>query len=220
MQSAGAMAGAGPAGRIEGGVTAVVRLDDLRDAVPLARALVAGGVGALEFTYTNRAAGRAIEEVRDALGDAALVGAGSVLDGETARAAILAGAQFVVTPTLKLATIETCRRYATPIVCGAFTPTEILTAWEAGADFVKVFPASVGGPSYIKDVLAPLPQLKLIPTGGVSLDNVAAFIQAGAVGVAVGSDLVNRATIANGDWAALTARARRYSEAVAAARGA
>lgn len=204
-------------GRIEGGVTAVVRLDDLRDAVPLARALLAGGVSTLEFTYTNPAAGRAIEETRAALGDEVFVGAGSVLDGETARAAILAGAQFVVTPTLRLATIATCRRYAVPIVCGAFTPTEMLTAWEAGADFVKVFPASVGGPSYLKDVLAPLPQLKLIPTGGVSLDNVAAFIKAGAVGVAVGSDLVNRATIAKGNWEALTARARRYSEAVSEA---
>lgn len=206
------------AGRIEGRVTAVIRLDDLGDAVPLARALHAGGVATLEFTYTNRAAGRAIEEVRAALGEAVCVGAGSVLDAETARAAILAGAQFVVTPTLRPATIALCRRYATPIVCGALTPTELLTAWEAGADFVKVFPASVGGPAYIKDVLAPLPQLKLIPTGGVMLENAADFIAAGAVGVAVGGDLVRREAVARGDWDGLTARARRFSEAVAAAR--
>ena len=204
--------------RIEGQVTAVIRLDDLGQAIPLARALRDGGVATLEFTYTNRAAGGAIEAVRAALGDAVYVGAGTVLDAETARAALLAGAQFVVTPTLRPATIEVCRRYDVPIVCGAFTPTEILTAWEAGADFVKVFPASVAGPAYFKDVLGPLPQLKLIPTGGVSLENAAAFLKAGAVGLAVGGNLVERAAVEAGDWVRITALARQYSEIVGAAR--
>lgn len=205
-------------GRIEGRITAVIRLDDLQEAVPLARALGAGGIDTLEFTYTNRAAGGAIAAVREALGDAAFVGAGSVLDEQTARAAILAGAQFVVTPTLRPATIATCRRYSVPILCGALTPTEMLTAWEAGANFVKVFPASLGGPAYLKDVLAPLPQLKLIPTGGVGLDNAADFLWAGAAALAVGGELVRRETVARRDWDTLTALARRFSEIVAEVR--
>lgn len=200
--------------RIAGQITAVIRLDDLRQAIPLARALQAGGITTLEFTYTNRAAGGAIEAVRAALGDAVYVGAGTVLDAETTRAAILAGAQFIVTPTTRATTIETCRRYAVPVICGALTPTEILTAWETGADFVKVFPANLGGPAYIKDLLAPLPQLKLIPSGGVNEANAAAFIKAGAVGVAVGGDLVHRASIESGAWDELTARARRFNEIV------
>ncbi len=205
------------AGRIEGRVTAVIRLDDLDEVVALSRALAAGGVETLEFTYTNRRAGAAIEEVRAALGEAVFVGAGTVLDAETARSAILAGAQFIVTPTTRPATIALCRRYATPIVCGALTPTEILGAWEAGADFVKVFPASVGGPSYIKDVLAPLPYLKLIPTGGVTIDNAGAYIGAGAVGLAVGGNLVPKAVVAERDWGAISELARGFSTAVATA---
>lgn len=203
---------------IAGQLIAVIRLDDLSAAVPLARALAAGGVTTLEFTYTNRAAGTAIDEVRAALGDEVTIGAGTILDAETARAALLAGAQFVVTPTTRPATIELCRRYATPIVCGALTPTEILTAWESGADYVKVFPASLGGPAYLKDLLAPLPQLKLIPTGGVSEANAAAFLQAGAVALAVGGELVKRDEVARRDWAALTTRARRFHAIVAATR--
>lgn len=204
--------------RIAGRIIAVVRLDNLQEVVPLARALVAGGVETLEFTYTNRGAGAAIEAVRAALGDAVRVGAGSVLDEQTARTAILAGAQFIVTPTLHPATIATCRRYAVPIVCGGLTPTELLAAWEAGADFVKVFPASLGGPAYLKDVLAPLPQLKLIPTGGVSLDNAAAFLGAGAVALAVGGELVRRELVARRAWDELTARARQFSAIAAGAR--
>ncbi len=201
--------------RIEGRVTAVIRLDDLDEAVALSRALCAGGVDTLEFTYTNRRAGAAIEAVRGALGDGAFVGAGTVLDAETARAAILAGAQFIVTPTTRPATIALCRRYAVPIACGALTPTEILGAWEAGADFVKVFPAGLGGPSYIKDVLAPLPHLKLIPTGGVTAENAAAFMRAGAVGIAAGGDLAPKAAVAERNWDAITARAGQFSAAVA-----
>jgi 2-dehydro-3-deoxyphosphogluconate aldolase/(4S)-4-hydroxy-2-oxoglutarate aldolase len=130
----------------QSGIVAVIRLDDLSSATTLAEALIAGGIQNLEFTYTNREAGKAIEQVRASAGDRAHVGAGSVLDAETARQAILAGAEFVVTPTLRLQTIEICRRYSVPSVIGAFSPTEILTAWEAGADYIKVNPASVAGP--------------------------------------------------------------------------
>jgi 2-dehydro-3-deoxyphosphogluconate aldolase/(4S)-4-hydroxy-2-oxoglutarate aldolase len=200
------------------GVVAIVRLDDLSRAVPLTEALIRGGVPAVEFTFTNPAAGRVIETVRSTLGDAALIGAGSVLDPETARTAILAGAQFVVTPTLNVAVIELCRRYAVPTVIGAFTPTEMLTAWEAGATYVKVFPASVGGPGYLKDVRGPLPQLKLIPTGGVSIANAGEFIRAGAAAIAVGSNLVDAKTVATEDWPTIEIRARELIEAVRTAR--
>lgn len=201
------------------GVVAVVRLDDLSEAVALTEALVAGGVRAVEFTFTNRAAARAIEAAAGALAGRALVGAGSVLDPETARTAILAGAAFVVTPTVSTHTIELCARYAVPTVVGGLTPTELLTAWEAGASYVKLFPASIGGPAYVKDVLGPLPTLKLVPTGGVSLENAGAFIRAGAAAVALGGNLVDARTVAAGEWATITDRARALTAAVAAARG-
>ncbi len=202
----------------ESGLIAVVRLDDLSQAVTLARALIDGGVTNLEFTYTNPKAGDAISEVRESLGDQCRVGAGSVLDAETARHAILAGAQFIVTPTLRPHTIEMCRRYSVPSVIGAFTPTEILTAWETGADFIKVNPASVAGPGYFKDVLGPLPQTKLIPSGGVTLETGPLFLKAGAVALAVGSNLVHRPTVHAGDWDGIRARARQWTELVAKAR--
>jgi 2-dehydro-3-deoxyphosphogluconate aldolase/(4S)-4-hydroxy-2-oxoglutarate aldolase len=201
------------------GAVAIVRLDDLSAAVPLTEALVRGGVRAVEFTFTNPLAGRVIEEVRQALGDKAIIGAGSVLDPETARTAILAGAQFVVTPTLKTETITLCNRYGVPTIIGAFTPTEILTAWEAGASVVKVFPATVGGPSYLKDVRGPLPQVKLTPTGGVSFENAADFIRAGAVAVAMGSNLVDAKTVKAKQWDVLEERARRLIQIVRDARG-
>lgn len=194
---------------------AVIRLDDLNCAERLAEALYEGGVRVLEFTYTNREAGRAIEQVRKRFDGLCLVGAGTVLDAETARQAMLSGAQFIVTPTLRRETIEICRRYAIPSVIGAFTPTEILTAWEWGADYIKVNPASLAGPSYLKDVLAPLPQVKLIPSGGVTLETAPAFLAAGAVAVAVGSHLVDRQLVAQRDWAALRERARQWAELVA-----
>jgi len=202
----------------EDGVVAVVRLDDLAAAVPLTEALVAGGVRAVEFTFTNPRAGQAIAAARDALGDRALIGAGSVLDAETARTAILAGAAYVVTPIVSLPAIALCQRYSIPTVIGALTPTEILTAWEAGASYVKVFPASLGGPGYFKDVLGPLPQVRLVPTGGVSVENAADFIRAGAAAVALGSNLVDATTVAAGDWGTITARARALIAAVAKGR--
>lgn len=200
------------------GVVAVVRLDDLSAAVALTEALIAGGVTAVEFTFTNPAAGRAVETVKAAVGERGYIGAGTVLDPETARIAILSGAEYVVTPTLKRETIELCNRYGIPTIIGAFTATEMLTAWEAGATYIKVHPASLGGPRYFKDILGPLPQLKLIPSGGVSLENAAEFIRAGAVAVALGSNLVDKATVARGEWATLTERARKLCEAVKQAR--
>jgi 2-dehydro-3-deoxyphosphogluconate aldolase/(4S)-4-hydroxy-2-oxoglutarate aldolase len=201
------------------GVVAIVRLDDLSRAIPLTEALLRGGVRSVEFTFTNPLAGRAIETVRTELGDRAMIGAGTVLDTETARVAILSGAQFIVTPTLNTAVIELCNRYGVPTVIGAFTPTEMLTAWQAGATFVKVFPASVGGPGYLKDVRGPLPQLKLIPTGGVSVENAGDFIRAGAVAIAAGSSLVDAKSVNTEDWATLESRAQQLVAAVRTARG-
>lgn len=199
------------------GVVAIVRLDDYGHAPAMVNALFEGGIEAVEFTYTNPAAGEAVRATKEALGDAMLVGAGTVLDPETARAAILQGADFIVTPTLQVDTIRLCLRYSVPSVIGAFTPTEILTAWEAGASVVKVFPASVGGPRYLKDVGGPLPQIKLIPTGGVSVENAGDFIRAGAMAVAMGSNLVGADIVRNQNWPALTSRAKEIVEVVRAA---
>ena len=151
-------------------------------------------------------------------GEEVLLGAGTVLDSETARTAILAGAEFIVTPTVNLETIAMCKRYGKPIVAGAMTPTEMLTVWEGGADLVKVFPArELGGPDYIKTVLAPLPQLRLVPTGGVSAENAAQYLKAGAAGVAVGGNLVNKQAVASGDWETVTAEAQRLISVVKSA---
>src|ERR687894_1923420 len=200
------------------GVIAVVRLNDLSQAVPLTEALVSGGVRAVEFTFTNPAAAEAIAAASAALGPRALIGAGSVLDAETARVAILAGATFIVTPTVSASTIELCNRYGVATTIGALTPTEILTAWQAGATYVKVFPATLGGPRYLRDVLGPLPQLKLIPTGGVDVENAADFIRAGASAIAVGSNLVDGRSVATEDWETITARAQAIVDAVRQAR--
>lgn len=200
------------------GVVAVVRLDDLSDAVELTRALIAGGVSCVEFTFTNPRAGQAIEATKAAVGDAGYIGAGTVLDPETARAAILSGAEYIVTPTTKRETIELCNRYGVPTVIGAFTATEMLTAWEAGASYVKVHPASLGGPRYFKDILGPLPQLKLIPSGGVTPENAADFIRAGAVAVAMGGNLVDRETVRAKNWGVLTERAVALTAAIRSAR--
>lgn len=207
------------AGRIQdGNVVAVVRLDDLSKAVDLTKALAAGGVTSVEFTFTNPKAAQVITTVREAVGDAAYIGAGTVLDAETARIAILAGAEYIVTPSFRPETIQMCRRYSITTVIGAFTPTEILTAWETGADYVKMHPASLGGPKYFKDVLAPFPHIKLIPSGGVTLENAPDFIKAGAVAVGLGSALVDPKAIEAGDWASITARAKSLADSIAAAK--
>lgn len=203
----------------EGGVIAIVRFDRSEDLVQVARAVRAGGVRAIEFTMTTPNALQIIQQATREFGPDVLLGAGTVLDPETARAAILAGAEFVVAPTLDPATIEVCRRYSKVVIPGAFTPTEILTAWECGADFVKVFPAEFGGPGYFKAILAPLPQVKLIPVGGVSLETTGDFIKAGAAAVAVGSNLVKKSAIAAGRFDELTELARGFVAAVKQARG-
>jgi 2-dehydro-3-deoxyphosphogluconate aldolase/(4S)-4-hydroxy-2-oxoglutarate aldolase len=202
----------------ESGVVAIVRLDDYTAAELIVEALIAGGVDAVEFTYTNPDAGAAISVCRKAFPNQVAIGAGTVLDPETARAAILLGAQFIVTPAFNPETVALCTRYAVPSVIGAFTPTEILNAWQAGATYVKVFPASSVGPRYLKDVLGPLPHIRLIPTGGVTVENAGEFIKAGARGVAAGSNLVDAKSVAAQDWSTITARATAYVEAVAAAR--
>ncbi len=200
------------------GVVAIVRLEDLSAAEPLTEALIRAGIGAIEFTFTNRQAAKVIERVRDALGEKIAIGAGTVLDAETGRTAILAGAEFLVTPTLSLPVIELANRYSVPTVIGAFTPTEILAAWEEGATFVKGFPTGSVGPRYLKDVRGPLPQVRLIPTGGVTLDNAAEFIRAGAKAIAVGGNLVDAETVAEKKWSVLTSRAEAFVKAVRDAR--
>ncbi len=202
----------------ESGVIAIVRFDRSEELVQVARAIRAGGVRAIEFTMTTPNALAIIESATREFGEDVLLGAGTVLDPETARAAILAGAQFIVAPTLNLKVIEVCHRYSKVVIPGAFTPTEILTAWEAGADFVKLFPAEFGGPEYIRAIRAPLPQVKLIPVGGVSLETIGDFIKAGAAAVAAGSNLVKKSAIAAKNWDELTAVARQFVEAVNRAR--
>ena len=160
-----------------------------------------------------------IRAVRQEMGDRVLMGVGTVLDTETCRAALLAGAQFVVTPVMKPDVIALCNRYSVPIVAGAYTPTEALTAHEAGADFIKIFPADGLGPGYIKALKAPLPQLQIIPTGGVDVDTAGEFIKAGCAAVAAGGSLVGKDVLKSRDWAKLTETARAFVRAVAAARG-
>ncbi len=172
----------------------------------------------MEVTMTTPDAFQVVKDVVATFGDQILIGVGSVLDAETARAAILAGARFLVTPVTRLDVIATCRRYAIPVICGAYTPTEALAAHEAGADFIKIFPADIGGPAYIRALKAPMPQLRLIPTGGVDVDTAGAFIAAGSDAVAAGSSLVTKEILRNRDWRMLTVTAGRMVASVAAAR--
>ena len=198
---------------VEGGVVAIVRLNSATNLMAVAEAIAAGGIRAIEFTMTTPGALDVLRQASLALSDRVILGAGTVLDSETARAAILAGAQFIVSPTLSDRVIETCRRYSVVAIPGAYTPTEILTAWEHGADLVKLFPATSLGPAYVRDILAPLPQVRLVATGGVNLDNVASFIKAGASAVAVGSSLVDLDSVATGAFDLLTDRARAFQKA-------
>lgn len=198
----------------ESGVVAILRATDSARLLRAAEAVLAGGVSAIEVTMTTPGALDVIAEAVGQFGHEVTFGAGTVLDAATARAALLAGAQFVVAPTVDPATIELCRRYAVPVMPGAYTPTEILAAWQAGADFVKVFPADVGGPRYIKAVRAPLPQVRLAAVGGVDLDNAADFVRAGAEIVGVGGELVNQRLLDEGAFAAIAERAARFREQV------
>lgn len=204
---------------IEMGVVAIMRAKSSDQLLEAADALLAGGVTAIEVTMTTPGALDIIRSAREKYGTEVLFGVGSVLDAETARAAILAGAEFVVGPTLNLKTIEICKRYSVPVIPGAYTPTEILTAWEAGADAVKVFPASVGGPAYIKAVKAPLPQIRVAAVGGVNLDTAQDFIRSGTDILGVGSALVNQKLLDARDFATISERARRFREEVKKGRG-
>ena len=204
---------------IETGLIPVVRAESSDIAMRAIDAIKEGGISVLEITMTVPGAIRVIEEVARRFGEDAIVGAGTVLDAETARACILAGAQFIVSPALDLDTISCCRRYSIPVMPGAMTPSEVVTAWKAGADFVKVFPANaVGGASYIKALKAPLPQIELVPTGGVSLKTAADFIKAGAAALGVGADLVDTAALRNGEDKVISARAKQFIEIVKSAR--
>lgn len=203
------------------GLVPVVRASSADEAMQAIDAIRAGGVNVLEITMTVPGAVRVIEKVADKYGSDVLVGAGTVLDPETARACLLAGAQFIVSPALNLATIELCHRYSAPIAPGVLTPTEVITAWSAGVDFVKVFPCgSVGGASYVKNLKGPFPQVKIIPTGGVSLTTAADFIKAGASALGVGTDLVDVKAIREGNAHIVTERARQFVDIVREARSA
>ncbi len=205
-------------GLLDTGIVAIVRLSSAEPLMRVADAIAAGGVRYIEFTMTTPRALETLSAVTERYGDELVFGAGTVLDAETARHALLAGARFVVAPTLDEATITLCKRYGALAMPGAFTPTEILRAWELGADVVKVFPSEVLGPAFIRAVRAPLPQVRLAPVGGVGLDNTAAYIAAGAACVGVGSSLVSNALVAAGDWAALAERAAALVAAVQAGR--
>lgn len=202
-----------------GGLVAVIRTDDADSAVQVCRALAAGGVNAWEIAMTTPGALRAIEQVADELGDQGVIGVGTVLDTETAVAAVHAGAQFVFAPTMDPRVIEAVHRYDKVMVPGALTPTEIATAWAAGADLVKVFPANHFGPKYFRDLRGPLPQIRLTPTGGVNLDTVAEWLDAGAFSLGVGSALVKKDWITAGRWDDLSQLAGQFVQAVQTARG-
>jgi 2-dehydro-3-deoxyphosphogluconate aldolase/(4S)-4-hydroxy-2-oxoglutarate aldolase len=201
------------------GIVPVVRTSSAETAVQAVEAIYQGGVRAAEITMTVPGAIRALEKVADRFGDKIMLGAGTVLDPETARACMLAGAEFFVTPSLRVSTIEMVKRYSKVICPGALTPTEVLTAWEAGADVVKVFPCgNVGGPKYIKALKGPFPQIEMIPTGGVNLETAGDFLKAGACAVAVGGELVDAKSIKDGRFDIIEDRARQYLAAIAKAR--
>src|SRR5947209_9521678 len=202
------------------GIVPVVRTATAEHAIQAVEAIYKGGIRAAEITMTVPGAIRAREKVADRFGDKIMLGAGTVLDPETARACMLAGAQFFVTPSLKISTIEMTQRYSKVICPGALTPTEVLTAWEAGADVVKIFPCgNMGGPKYIKALRGPFPHIEMIPTGGVNLETAGEFLKAGACAVAVGGELVDAKTIKEGRFDIIEERARQYLAVIAKARG-
>jgi 2-dehydro-3-deoxyphosphogluconate aldolase/(4S)-4-hydroxy-2-oxoglutarate aldolase len=203
----------------DAGLIPVVRAASSDEAVRAIDAIKQGGVSVLEITMTVPGAVGVIEEISHSFGSGALIGAGTVLDAETARACIIAGAQFVVSPSLDAGTIACCRTYGVAVIPGALTPTEVLQAWRAGADLVKIFPANaLGGASYIKSLKAPLPQIELVPTGGVSLKTAADFIKAGAAALGVGADLVDLKALREGQGSLITERARQFVGIVREAR--
>jgi 2-dehydro-3-deoxyphosphogluconate aldolase/(4S)-4-hydroxy-2-oxoglutarate aldolase len=205
---------------LDTGVVPVVRTSSAESAVRAIEAVYRGGIRAAEVTMTVPGAIKALEKLADTFGDKLVLGAGTVLDPETARICMLAGAEFFVTPALNVKTIEMAKRYSKIIMPGALTPTEVVTAWEAGADFVKVFPCgALGGAKYIKSLKAPLPHIEMVPTGGVSLETTADFLRAGAAAVAVGAELIDAKTISEGRYEIFEERARLFLAEVAKARG-
>ena len=196
-------------------IVAIVRLDDLSTARFITDALIEGGIRAIEFTLTNPDACATIADMRKSVGDAVAIGAGSVITAEQVWAVAEAGAQFVVSPVCKREVIDACVGLDLPTMPGAFTPSEIQQAWEWGASAVKVFPANHLGPRYFKDVLAPLPHLRLMPTGGVNLDNMRDWLDHGAFALGLGSSLINNEAVADRDWKRLRQNARRYVDQLA-----
>ena len=191
-------------------IVAIVRLDDLSTAKFITDALIEGGIRAIEFTLTNPDAAATIADMRKVVDDATAIGAGSVVTAEQVKQVADAGAQFVVSPVCKREVIDACLSLQLPTMPGAFTPSEIQQAWDWGACAVKVFPAGHLGPRYFKDVLAPLPHLRLMPTGGVNLENLRDWLDHGAFALGVGSSLINNEAVADRDWARLRQNARRY----------
>ena len=188
---------------------AVIRMTDVARLMRVIEAIRAGGIECVEITMTVPGAVDVIRDVSQSIGDEALIGAGTILDAETARQAIEAGADFIVGPVLDRGVIETAHRYEKVVIPGAFTPGEIVAAWRADADIVKVFPATVLGPGYFKDLRGPLPQIRLCPTGGVTVENAGEWIKAGACCVGIGTDLLDKKAIAEDRYEVLTGKARR-----------
>jgi 2-dehydro-3-deoxyphosphogluconate aldolase/(4S)-4-hydroxy-2-oxoglutarate aldolase len=205
---------------LECGIVAVVRAEKGDQLVEVAEALLAGGVTAIEVTFTVPAAHRVIERVAERLGDRIILGAGTVLDAETARIAMLSGAHYIVAPNTNPDVIRMCRRYSKPVMPGALTPTEVIAAWEAGADVVKVFPSDLTGPKYLKALHGPLPHIRLMPTGGVTLETAADFLKAGACALGVGSSLVDPKLVSAGKLTQIESLARQYVQIVKETRAA
>jgi 2-dehydro-3-deoxyphosphogluconate aldolase/(4S)-4-hydroxy-2-oxoglutarate aldolase len=195
-------------------IVAVIRAENGDLLVDVAESLLAGGVEVMEVTFTVPRATRVLEKVADRIGSRILLGAGTVLDTETCRAAILAGAEFIVSPAVNVDVIELCKRYSKPVMPGALTPTEVVTAWQAGADIVKIFPSEVTGPKYLKALHGPLPHIRLMPTGGVNLDTAAEFLRCGACALGIGSSLVDPKVVASGDLKKIETLARQYVQIV------
>jgi 2-dehydro-3-deoxyphosphogluconate aldolase / (4S)-4-hydroxy-2-oxoglutarate aldolase len=200
------------------GIIAVVRAHRSDQVIPLSQALIAGGILAIEITMTTPDAIAAIRAARQALGERALIGVGTVLGADICRAAIEAGAEFVVTPICRTELIRIAHGADRPIMIGAYTPTEAQLAHEAGADFIKIFPADTLGPSYMKSLRAPLPHLRLVPTGGVDVHNVAEFLKAGCVALGVGSSLVSAKILQEANWSALQQKAAEFVNAARSAK--
>ncbi|MCX5907212.1 MAG: bifunctional 4-hydroxy-2-oxoglutarate aldolase/2-dehydro-3-deoxy-phosphogluconate aldolase [Deltaproteobacteria bacterium] len=205
---------------LEEGVVPVIRVASAEEALEVAKALKEGGISVIEVTMTVPGAMDVIKEVSQKFKGKVLLGAGTILDAETARLALINGAQFLVTPTLNVEVIKMSNRYSAVVIPGALTPTEILTAWEAGADLVKVFPiGQVGGPAYIRAIKAPLPHIPLVPTGGVNLQNAGEFIKAGAAAIAAGGELVDKKAVAEKKYSVVIENARKFLAEVKKARG-